>query len=121
MKDFKRALDMVYFEESLNHEEAEELRSFLKQLFKNPLVKHWFDASWQVRNEATILTKESEYRPDRVIWKKGEAAVIDYKTGKKDDKYKKQILQYKNLLEQMGHENVKAYLWYLREGAVENI
>ncbi|MEO1096543.1 MAG: UvrD-helicase domain-containing protein [Bacteroidota bacterium] len=121
MKDFKRALDMVYFEESLNHEEAEELRSFLKQLFKNPLVKHWFDASWQVRNEATILTKESEYRPDRVIWKKGETAVIDYKTGKKDDKYKKQILQYKNLLEQMGHENVKAYLWYLREGAVENI
>ncbi|MEM8566725.1 MAG: UvrD-helicase domain-containing protein [Bacteroidota bacterium] len=121
MKDFKRALDLVYFEESLNHEEAEELRSHLKQLFKNPLVKQWFDESWQVRNEATILTKEGEYRPDRVIWKKGETAVIDYKTGKKDDKYKKQILQYKDLLQQMGYEHIKAYLWYLREGEVEEV
>ncbi len=118
MDDFKRALDLIYFEESLSGEQAEELRAHLKLLFENKEVRKWFAQGWKVKNEAPILTKDGEYRPDRVIWRENDTLVIDYKTGAKKNEHVKQVRHYKELLEKMEYQGIRAYLWYLKDGEV---
>ncbi len=84
-----------------------------KRIEENEQAKHWFSDEWKVFNECSILTKDGTKRPDRVITNDEETIVIDYKFGKPNDEYKKQIKEYKELLEQIGLPNVKAYLWYV--------
>ena len=54
------------------------------------------------------------YIPDRLLFDKktDEVVVIDYKTGKEQDKHIKQISDYANALKQMGYKNVKQLLIY---------
>ena len=54
-------------------------------------------------------------RPDRVITDGKETIVIDYKFGKKDDKYKRQVQRYMSLMEDMGYPNVRGFIWYVHE------
>ena len=86
----------------------------------------WFDPSWTVINEATILAhdeqgKSYEKRPDRVITNGSETIVIDYKTGRHNDDYAEQVQNYMHLLQQMGYANVSGYLWYVEDGFVQPI
>ncbi len=78
--------------------------------------KHWFDASWHLFNECTIIYKEEGHietcRPDRVMMKDGEVVVLDYKFAQKNAEYNDQVRHYINLMKRMGHRNVKGYLWY---------
>ena len=74
-----------------------------------------------------ILTKDDkegpvvERRPDRVITDGKETIVIDYKFGKPLNEHKKQVNQYMQLLKQMGHKNVKGYLWYVPTKQIVNV
>ena len=89
----------------------------------------WFDTSWKVMNECSILTESGEEkRPDRVLVSGSEAIVIDYKFGafSQDDtaqigQYKRQVSRYMDLLTRMGYTNVKGYLWYLSADEVISI
>lgn len=52
-------------------------------------------------------------RPDRVMMKDDETIVVDFKFGKKKEEYHTQVREYISLLNEMGHPNVKGYLWYV--------
>lgn len=91
----------------------EDLLSQLRQKFQKPLIREWFAPKWTVRNERTLLTKNGEYRPDRVITDGKETIVIDFKFGKPHKEHNDQVKQYKHLLEEMGLPNVKGFLWYV--------
>lgn len=92
-----------------------------------PIAKEWFDKKWRVFTECSILTKDDkegpvvERRPDRVITDGKETIVIDYKFGKPLNEHKKQVNQYMQLLKQMGHKNVKGYLWYVPTKQIVNV
>ncbi len=77
---------------------------------------HWFDGSWRLFNECTIIYKEKgeikTRRPDRVMMKDGAVVVLDYKFAQKETKHGDQVIHYMNLMKRMGHQNVKGYLWY---------
>jgi ATP-dependent exoDNAse (exonuclease V) beta subunit len=63
---------------------------------------------------ALMDEKGRAYRIDKLFLdeKEKQAVVIDYKTGEKRDSDLKQINSYKEILEEMGYGNVKAYLIY---------
>jgi CRISPR/Cas system-associated exonuclease Cas4 (RecB family) len=64
--------------------------------------------------EIPIITKdETPKRPDRVLLHGKNAIVIDFKTGLEKPVDKKQILEYKQLLNEMGYQNAEAYLLYI--------
>ena len=66
-----------------------------------------------VLNEQAILVDENTVViPDKIIVKENETIIIDYKTGLPENKDIKQIIGYKDVLEDMSYPNVKCYLYY---------
>ena len=102
-----------------------ELRRLFAAAFGSPQVAGWFDGSWTVYREATILERRDgalcERRPDRVMMKDGETLVVDFKFGRPRAQYHEQVTEYMALLRRMGHARVKGYLWYVREARVEEV
>jgi CRISPR/Cas system-associated exonuclease Cas4 (RecB family) len=55
------------------------------------------------------------YRPDRVIRKDGLIFIIDFKSGKRNEKHKIQVGNYCQILHDMGFNSPKGVLIYLSE------
>ncbi len=69
-----------------------------------------------IKNERDIITKNgSTLRPDRVVIKENKATIIDYKTGKRDIRYKDQIDSYADALEEMGYAIENKIIIYINE------
>ena len=47
--------------------------------------------------------------------------VVDYKFGKPNQEHQEQIVEYCQLLEQMGYQDISGYLWYVRRSKIEKI
>jgi hypothetical protein len=97
-------------------QKAEELSKLLDRILATAELKGFFDGSWEIRNEAGIMRSDGrEFRPDRVMIRERDAVVLDYKTGKEETKYKKQVERYASLLGEMGYRVVGKYILYLDE------
>ena len=101
---------------------VKEINHMIDRLMENPVVRSWFDPSWRVMNECSIITLDKgiavSKRPDRVISNGTETIVIDYKTGQEFEGHRKQVGEYINLLRKMGMPRVQGFLWYLKENKV---
>ena len=78
--------------------------------------RHWFDGTFRVMNEASIVDGQGEIRrPDRVLISPdgNRVVVIDYKFGQPRGSHRWQVRDYMNLLRQMGYPSVEGWLWYL--------
>ena len=83
--------------------------------------RHWFDGTYRVMNEASIVTGDGEiYRPDRVLIAPdaSRVIVIDYKFGQMRGSHKSQVRHYVDLMRQMGYPSVEGWLWYVSAGEV---
>ncbi len=132
IKDVDSAVDSAVAQGFLSLEEARRTSDNIKR-WLNSLeeYKRWFDEDAKVLNERAILlgnnalSKERIKRPDRVIIYDDRVEIIDYKFGKKGsryaERYQNQLKTYKSLLQEMGYSKVKAYLWYVRDGLVEEV
>ena len=87
------------------------------------MAKDWFNGTYRLYNECSILNKNGETtrRPDRVMVNGDEVIVVDYKFGKENEEYNKQVTRYMNLLSDMGYRNVKGYLWYVYKNRIMEI
>ncbi len=112
--DIDNALIRILFEGKITEEEKERLKSQIKVLISKPETENWFHPTNKVRAENSILTKKGTYRPDRVVFIKDEVHIIDYKFGDKvEQKNENQVLQYVRQVKNMGHKNVKGFIWYV--------
>ena len=50
-----------------------------------------------------------------------EVVVVDFKFGKPDADYHRQVREYMQLLRDMGHQQVKGYLWYVYSNQIEEV
>lgn len=99
----------------------EKLTSELEKKFQNPQVKEWFSDKWTLYNECTIISKDGEQRPDRVMTDGKETVVVDFKFGKPSKDHHEQVKGYMKLLENMGMPGVKGYLWYVTLNKIEEV
>ena len=108
--------DGVLYDENISFEK---ISSMLRKRLASPRVADWYSGKWEVFNECTILSLDSstglviEKRPDRVMRNGDEVIVVDFKFGKENDDYRKQVRFYMEKLEEMGYNNVKGVLWYV--------
>lgn len=126
--DIDDAISRLVFEGIIGHTETEQqIRELTRRAFTQPMVKDWYSGSWQLFNECDIIWQEEgelrTRRPDRVMMKDGETVVVDFKFGKPDKKYNKQVQGYMQLLACMGYapQKIRGYLWYVEEGSVEEV
>ncbi len=95
-------------------EQEEELTAVITDLIRLPALRPYFKAGITVRTESEILLPDGQsYRPDRVVINGKEAVVMDYKTGKPDEKHQAQLRNYGKIMEQMGYGPVKMLLLYI--------
>lgn len=101
------------------------IKSLLRKRFESPIIREWFSDKWTIYNECNILHvkdgKVIERRPDRVMTDGNELIVVDFKFGKPNDEYHKQVREYMHLLKNMGHENVKGYLWFVYKNDIVEV
>lgn len=103
-----------YIEEGeVDQSNAEELSQKLNELINFPEYRSLFENKIGVLNEQSfIIDSTTNIRPDKIILKKDETIIIDYKTGMPENKDIKQITTYQSVLNEMDYPNVRCYLYY---------
>ena len=120
--DLDKACKQALFDGKIEESEQLIIQHELMNSIQKPEVKRWFDSSWKVINERSLLTAENIMRPDRIMVSGKNAIVVDYKTGKqKSDNYNSQVRYYAKTLKETGFEKVEAFLWYVALNEVEKV
>ena len=117
-------LDMEGCFDSASH--REDVKRLVEKAFQDPRSALWFNPEWTVINENAIVYRDKDgktatCRPDRVITDGRQTLVIDYKTGIYRSEHEEQVAGYMDLLRQMGYNNVKGYLWYIRQQSIVEV
>jgi len=107
-------------------EEEATMKKFVRTRLSDPTAQIWFDGSWQIFAECTLLQKNEAgelqlLRPDRVMKRGNEIVVVDYKTGKYRSEYDEQVRGYIHTLSLMQQARVSGYLWMLADGSVRPV
>ncbi len=119
VKDVEKAVMTQHYEGLLTLKEAEKLKEEITKIISDDKVKYWFDGTYIVYNEDALLTHTGNIRiPDRVLFSEKEIIVIDFKFGEHYEKYINQILEYKELLEDVYKKTVRAYLFYPKKNKI---
>ncbi len=94
----------------------QEAETIIKQMFLDAKKYEWFSGTYKVLNEKEVLSNEEVKRIDRIMFGKDELIIVDYKfTEDKENqnKYHKQLNEYKQIVSNMGYKNIKTYLWFI--------
>ena len=104
----------------LVNDEIKEMRSLLNMVLKNVEIKPYFAHGLRVKNEKEIILSNGRIlRPDRLIFKKNEVTIIDYKTGQENKTHEEQILEYKTEIEKMGYWVKECILIYINDESIK--
>jgi ATP-dependent exoDNAse (exonuclease V) beta subunit len=115
LSELPALLEKVKTEKMLNTKDYDTIEKLVVDNLKeeSPLLP-WFETDWEVKTEVPVLlTDGSLIRLDRVLLKKNEAQILDFKTGNKSEQDKKQLNFYRNTLIKMGYDKVSAHIAYL--------
>ncbi|MEC4112726.1 UvrD-helicase domain-containing protein [Myroides pelagicus] len=114
--DVEKVLNMALEQGLIQELQREEFRTIITRIVNHPDLNDFFAEENTVFNERAILsTARKNIIPDRVVVQGRQAMVLDYKTGKEEEKYKEQVQQYAQALEEMGYDVVKKVLLYTGE------
>lgn len=118
----QQAIIAMLEEGLINNEEKEHLALTVSKILDLPQLKEHFKEGLIIKNEAEVITLTGEmFRPDRVVITGRSAVIIDYKTGEEKPAHKKQIIEYGDLLNQMGYIVSEKLLVYIEEGKVVSV
>ena len=122
-KDIPSAIEKVYLEGKINHDEKADLINRIKNLVEDERVNSFFTDKWEVYTERDILLPSGKWqRPDRVMMNSNETIVMDYKFGeKKQKKYTYKIKDYLKQIKQMGYPNPKGVIWYVNQMEIVDV
>lgn len=101
----------------INSAQKNEVFEVINQICTHPELIDFFAGDLKILNEQTIIRKsDSLIKPDRiVVTPKGEAMLVDYKTGEPHSKHQKQLETYELALQMMGFKVIKKALVYIGE------
>jgi len=90
------------------------LKESVMDVLNHADLKEIFNKATESITEKNIIDSQGKsHRPDRVLIHDDEVIILDYKfTLEQSGKHIEQVLKYKDLLSQMGYENIHAYLFY---------
>jgi ATP-dependent exoDNAse (exonuclease V) beta subunit len=118
--DVKNAVNRMLLKGLISVKDRERYLKMVEDALHLPEVTDWFSNNWKILTETEIiLPRGGIKRPDRVMMQAGRTLVIDYKFGSvMEAAHEKQVREYAAILRAMGHEQVEAWLWYVKMGRV---
>lgn len=121
--DLQSAVQTEMMEGTLSEDEAAAAFEMLgSRIGRHP---EWFPESAEgvvVLNEQAIFDAfGQERRPDRVVVEGDSVRIVDFKFGKEDEKYVRQLQRYASLYRQLGYRVLSADIWYVEEGKTVNV
>ncbi len=120
-KDTEELLNRYECNMKITKADRKRFQTIFQNLWKDDLVKSWFNGEGDVKTEVVVLPKDGETkRMDRVVIDGTRATVIDFKSGQQKTKDTKQLKEYATLLSDMGYI-VDGYLLYLMSGEVKKV
>lgn len=116
-------LDYMLLEGSIATEELEEFKTGVMEVLNHTELKALFERATEHIIEKNIIDEAGKlHRPDRIVVHSDGVAIVDYKfTLEESDKHIEQILNYKNLLSQMGYDKIDSYLFYALKGELKKV
>lgn len=94
----------------------QEAETIIKQMFIEAKEYKWFSGTYKVLNEKEIISNGQTKRIDRIMFGRDEVIIVDYKfteDKENENKYHKQLNEYKQIVSNMGYKNIKTYLWFI--------
>jgi ATP-dependent exoDNAse (exonuclease V) beta subunit len=121
--DIESAVEKLVSAGEIDEKEKIKTIEKVKIHIKEQNREQWFSKDFEIFNEHCIIADGNLFRPDRIMIDKKDDCVIvvDYKSGKQDEKHKIQVKKYAELLQKMGYEKVVGYIWYLGENKIVEI
>ena len=117
--DISSAVKKLVLEGKVPEYESGLLEKKLNSLISVQPVSDWFKPGNNVLKEAEILLPSGNTkRPDRIIIREKKVIIIDFKFGGVNPVHSNQIKMYRDLLTEMGYENIEAFLWYVDDNKV---
>ncbi|WP_130736358.1 exodeoxyribonuclease V subunit beta [Flavobacterium sp. J27] len=116
INDIDEAINIAIENGWITTSQKEEIKLKMEQIVHHNDLKDFFDGEGITYNEQTIIKKGiGNVKPDKVVIKDTNAFLLDYKTGEKLDKHRKQVLDYAFILEEMNYNIVKKTIVYIGE------
>ncbi|MBL4710604.1 MAG: UvrD-helicase domain-containing protein [Flavobacteriales bacterium] len=111
--DLEQVLSSYELEGSFSSEEFQYISEKLKQLLSHQEIAIFFDGNNKSRRELDLLSKGGKLlRPDRVIYFEDRVAVLDYKTGEKNEAHHQQVNEYMHALANTSDQKLEGYILY---------
>ncbi|RZJ20436.1 MAG: DNA helicase UvrD [Acinetobacter sp.] len=107
-------IDKLVLDGLISETEIEDYTHQVEAVLSRPELNALLSQNADQINEKSIIGIDGKtYRPDKLVLKGKQVFIIDYKfTAEESPNHVEQIINYKNLIEAMGYENVKPYLFY---------
>jgi hypothetical protein len=114
VSDIDPAIAQMIRKGDLKAEEGPQIKEIVLQIISHPKLKSFYTSENTVKNECEIITENGLIlRPDRMVFNNNRVVIIDYKTGKKAQKYYEQLYTYGDALNTMGYLVEKKIIVYI--------
>lgn len=109
-------LQSYFLQGKLSSDELAIIKLNLTKVLTHESLRPFYKEGLTSKREATLINQNGQIlRPDLVVYFEDRCAVIDYKTGEKNESHHQQLYQYVNALEEMTELPIEAYLFYTSE------
>lgn len=120
IEDSQKVLKQYVNDGSIDSRQADKLQQQFEEIVSRDEVKAAYSKDAVVKNEMDILIRDADInkimRPDRYAELDDKVMLIDYKTGKHDERYNEKMKDYIFALQDLGiKKNIEAYLIYIGE------
>lgn len=116
-KDLERVLSNYLLSGLINYDEKNSISERILGVLNNPEYAPYFAENLEIMNEKDVLISENGianfYRPDRIVKSDKGLIIIDFKTGKQEEKHQKQVQNYQRILEKLNYVVAKTEIIYV--------
>ena len=116
-KDLPNALDFSIHKGIITLDVKEEIKNTIQNILSHPNLQDFYNSDYKILNERTIIRKGKPLtKPDKIVLKpNNEVLILDYKTGAKNEKYRHQIENYAEAIQEMNLKVTRKTLVYIGE------
>lgn len=98
----------------ITQQEAGALMESIRRIIQKQEIRDYFSGKGKVLIEKSLMVPGyGEIRPDRVVIFTNRVGILEYKTGKEQSQYTRQLDSYRKALQDMGYLHMESYLVYL--------
>jgi len=116
-KDFNKTIDYCINNGMITLDKKIKIENIIQSVIQDPRLKDFYNPDYKILNERSIIRKGKPLaKPDKVVLKpNNQAIILDYKTGKKNEKHRIQIQNYTLALQEMNIEVTQKIVVYIGE------